>query len=346
MTTKPGMQTVLTKLAGRAIDARQRGDGRPFVVALFATHHCMCSCRSCLWKHNEWQDTPLEDLKRFYKEARDEGFVATAISGGEPFMRRDLGELVRYLKQDLDMAVLVFTTGWYLQTRMDEVLPYIDMLMLSVDSAKPGRHDEIRRLPGLMDRLLASISIVKQRYPDLSVQLNSCVQRGIEKDGEIDALIALADGLGVPISFDVVTSHRNGAAGANFTETDVGLPLPQLQAVCRDLLALKRGGAPILNSERYFRYFMDGRPGYRCHYPKLAMTVDGRGMVEDCLDLDHPIGDIKTTPLAEIMRSPRFSALRCAAESCSSCSSPTMVDLSHVWEDPSLVFSHGGIAIG
>ncbi len=344
--TKPKMQTVLTKLAGRAIEARQRGDGRPFVVGMFATHRCMCDCQSCLWKHNDWQDTPLEDLKRFYGEAKEQGFVATAISGGEPFMRRDLGELVRHIKHELDMAVLVFTTGWYLPQRMDEVLPHIDMLMLSLDSAIPGRHDAIRRLPGLFERLLASIDVVKARYPELSVQLNTCVQRGIEREGEIDALIALAEKLQVPISFDVVTPHRNGADGSHFTLTDMGLPLTELQSVCGELLARKRAGAPILNSERYFQYFIDGRRGYRCHFPKLAMTVDGRGLVENCLDLDDPLGDIKTTPLAEIMESARFKELRCNAESCSSCSSPTMVDMSHVWEDPGLIFKSGGIAIG
>lgn len=345
-TTTPGMQEVLTKLVGRAFEARTANDGRPFVVGMFITQHCMCDCASCLWKHNDWQNVSTEDLKRFYTEARDQGFVATAISGGEPFLRRDLGEIVRFIKEELDMAILLFTTGWYLKKRMDEVLPWIDMLMMSLDSPRPERHDAIRRLPGLHARMLEALSLVKDRYPELSVQINTCVQRGIEEDGEIDGLVALAERMGVPISFDVITPHRNGADGSHFTETDVGLPLPVLQEVCEDLLARKRAGAPILNSERYFQYFVDGRPGYRCHFPKLAMTVDGRGMVENCLDLDHPLGDIKTTPLAEIMASDRFRQLRCDAESCSSCSSPTMVDMSHVWEDPSLILQPGGIAIG
>jgi MoaA/NifB/PqqE/SkfB family radical SAM enzyme len=344
--TTPRMQTVLTKLAGRAIEARQRGDGRPFVVGLFITQHCMCDCKSCLWKHNDWENVPTETLKRFYREARDEGFVATAITGGEPFMRRDLGEIVRYVHDELGMAVLLFTTGWYLERRMDEVLPWVDMLMLSLDSARPERHDEIRRLPGLHARLMSSIKLVKQRYPELSVQLNTCVQRGLEADGEIDELVALAEQLGVPISFDVITPFRNGSDGSHFSLTDMGLPQAELARVCSELSAKKRAGAPILNSDRYFQYFIDGRPGYRCHFPKLAMSVDARGMVENCLDLDHPLGNIQTTPLAEIMQSPAFSGLRCAAESCSSCSSPTMVDMSHVWEDPGLVFRSDGIAIG
>lgn len=341
-----GMQTVLTKLVGRAMNARAANDGRPFVVGMFITQRCMCDCPSCLWKHNDWADVGAADLKRFYTEARDEGFVATAISGGEPFMRRDLGEIVRFIKEELDMAILLFTTGWYLEKRMDDVLPWIDMLMMSLDSARPERHDAIRRLPGLHARMVGSLGLVKERYPNLSVQINTCVQRGIETDGEVDALIALAECMGVPISFDVITSHRNGNEGSHFTETDMGLPLPVLQDVCADLLARKRAGAPILNSERYFQYFIDGRRGYRCHFPKLAMTVDGRGLVENCLDLDHPLGDIKTTPLAEIVQSDRFRQLRCDAESCSSCSSPTMVDLSHVWDDPGLFFQPGGISIG
>lgn len=342
----PKIQSVLAELAGCILESRVRGDGRPLAVKLFITHHCMCDCASCLWKHDDWADASTDDLKRLYREAKAQGFVATAITGGEPFMRRDLGEIVRYVKEELGFPILLFTTGWYLKTRMHEVLPWIDMLMLSMDSARPDRHDAIRKLPGLHARLVESIALVRDHYPELSVQLNSCVQRGMERDGEVGELVTLAERLGVPVSFDVITEHRNGADGSKFTATDAGLTLPEIQEVCRDLLERKRAGAPILNSERYFEYFVAGRPGYRCHLPKLAMTVDGRGLVENCLDLDHPLGDIKTTPLAEIMASERFRALRCEAEQCSSCSSPTMVDLSQVWEDPSLIFGRGGLAIG
>jgi hypothetical protein len=126
----------------------------------------------------------------------------------------------------------------------------------------------------------------------------------------------------------------------------MGLPKEELQEVCAHLLERKRAGAPILNSELYFRYFIEGQAGYRCHFPKLAMSVDGRGYVEDCLDLDRPIANIRETPLNEIMKLQRFMRLRRDAEECSSCNSPTMVDLSHVWENPQLIFEGGGISVG
>jgi MoaA/NifB/PqqE/SkfB family radical SAM enzyme len=333
----------LSRLVGKAMEARQNGDGRPFIVGHFITYRCMCKCASCLWRDNDCEDVPLADLQRFYAEARDEGFVATAFSGGEPFLRSDLGEVARFVKEEARMSILLFNTGWYLKKRMDEVLPYIDAMIVSLDSAKPERHDAIRGLPGLFDRAIEGVRLVKQKYPGVSLQFNCCVQKGIA--GEIDDLLELATDLEVQISFDVITEFRHGENG-NFVETDMGMPLPELQAVCASLAEKKRAGAPILNSERYFDYFIRGRPGYNCHLPKLVMFVDGWGNAEYCLNLNKPIANIRTMPLKEIMELARFKQLRIDAERCSSCNSPTMVDLSHLWENPMLAFEQGGIQLG
>lgn len=147
----PAIEAALQRVIGKALEARQRGDGRPFMVGHFITNRCMCKCASCLWRDNESKDVGLEDLKRFYAQARDEGFVAAALTGGEPFLRSDLGEVVRFIKQEAGMSVLLFNTGWYLKKRMDEVLPYIDMMIVSLDSARAERHDAIRGLPGLFE---------------------------------------------------------------------------------------------------------------------------------------------------------------------------------------------------
>ncbi len=339
----PATQEALQRLVGRALEARRKADGRPFIVGHFITYHCMCKCASCLWRDNDCEDVPSEDLKRFYAEARDEGFIATAISGGEPFLRKDLGDVVRFIKNEGGMSILVFTTGWNLKKRMDEVLPHIDMMIVSLDAASAERHDAIRGLPGLFDRAVEGVRLVKEKYPGVSLQFNCCVQQGIGE--EVDGVLDVADRLGVQVSFDVITEYRHGRTG-NFVETSMGLPLPELQAVCASLLERKRAGAPILNSELYFNYFINGKPGYRCHLPKLVMFIDGRGNAEYCLDLDRPMASIRGMPLKEIMEMTRFKQLRVEAERCSSCNSPTMVDLSHVWENPALAFEPGGIAVG
>ena len=341
----PQLTERLGQLVNRAVETRIEGSGRPFIIGHLITQKCMCSCPSCLWKHNDYEDVPTEVIKNFYAQAAEEGFLATAFSGGEPFLRQDLGELVKFIKEEADMGILLFTTGWFLEERMDEVLPYIDMLLLSLDSARPERHDEIRGLPGLFDRLMQGADLAKEKYPGLSKQFNVCVQKGIAD--EIDDLIALAKERDFKISFDVISEYRHGEGDRHFVSTDAGLPLQELRGVCAYLREKKQEGAPILNSDLYFKYFMDGKPGYKCHLPKLGMCmVDGRGYVEDCLNLDKPIANIKDTPLKEIMALPRFKQLRVDAEDCCSCNSPTMVDLSHFWENPQLIFEEGGITLG
>lgn len=339
----PAIREALGRVLGKMVEARLARHNRPFVIGHLVTNRCNCSCPSCLWRNNDWKDVPLDDLKRFYAEAKEEGFVAAALTGGAPFLRKDLGELVRYIKQDCGMPILLITTGWFLTRRMHEVVPYVDMLVVSLDSARAERHDEIRGLKGLYDRLIDGVKQVREAYPHVSLQFNSCVQQGIAE--EIDDLIALAESLDVHISFDVITEYRNGDEGQPFVENHVGLPLDELQAVCRTLLERKRAGAPIVNSERYFNYFVEGKPGYHCHLPKVVMFVDGRGNLEYCLNLNQPLGNIRETPLKELMRRERFKQLRIAAESCSSCNSPTMVDLSQVWENPQLALQSGGIAV-
>jgi MoaA/NifB/PqqE/SkfB family radical SAM enzyme len=332
------------RIAGHAIGARQRNDGRPIFLAHFVTHRCHCKCASCLWHHDDWQDVPLEDLKRFYGEARDQGFVGVGISGGEPFMRKDLGELTRFAKHECGLALLMITTGWHLRIRGHEVLPNLDVLVLSLDSAKAERHDAIRGVPGLFDRAIEGAKRAKQDYPHLAIHFNCCVQRDVA--GEIDDLIELARETGIGISFDVITPYRHGEGDAHFTENDCSLPMDELRAVAAKLVERKRAGAPIMNSERYFQYFADGAPGYRCHFPKLCMSVDGRGNVEDCLNLHRPLGNVRDSSLADIMAGDRFRELRKACESCCSCNSPTMVDMSHVWEHPNLILAPGGISLG
>ena len=259
------MDEARARIVARAIEARQKGDGRPFLIAHFITNRCPCKCPSCLWLHNDWEDVPLADLKRFYSEAKREGFIATALSGGEPFIRKDLGKIVRFIKEEAETPILLFNTGWYLKERMDEVLPYIDMMLLSLDSSRPERHDEIRGLSGLFDRLIEAVGLAQARYPGISYQFNCCVQKGIAD--EVDDLIGLTEEMGMRISFDVITEYRHGEGNRAFTQTEMGLPADELQEVCAHLLEKKRAGAPILNSELYFRYFIEPLSAQKQNWP-------------------------------------------------------------------------------
>jgi MoaA/NifB/PqqE/SkfB family radical SAM enzyme len=77
-----------------------------------------------------------------------------------------------------------------------------------------------------------------------------------------------------------------------------------------------------------------GPPIYRCHWPKLMLPVEANGDVVDCMHWGtRPIGNLRSTPFAEILKSPRLRELAGeAGERCHECVSIHRVEISEVWE--------------
>ncbi|MFX0145295.1 MAG: SPASM domain-containing protein, partial [Candidatus Hodarchaeota archaeon] len=101
-----------------------------------------------------------------------------------------------------------------------------------------------------------------------------------------------------------------------------------------------------LNSEMYLKHFIGGKKSYRCHARKVFMFVNSNGDIEDCLQLDKPIANLRNISVKEAMELPRFQQYLKDTEKCCSCNSPTMIDTSYAWEDWSLLTKPGGISFG
>ena len=76
------------------------------------------------------------------------------------------------------------------------------------------------------------------------------------------------------------------------------------------------------------------------------MFVNYNGDIENCLQLDKPIANLRQTSVTEVLRLPEFVKFTEESEKCSSCNSPTMIDTSYLWNDISLLTKSGGISFG
>ena len=76
----------------------------------------------------------------------------------------------------------------------------------------------------------------------------------------------------------------------------------------------------------------DGPPVYRCHWPKFMLPIEANGDVVDCMHWGtRPIGNVKDTPFAELLASPRLRALAGReGEACHKCVSIHRVEISEV----------------
>lgn len=305
----------------------------PLVLHHWATLKCNASCEQCLWKDNTRPQMDTAQVKRFYTEAAEAGIVSTLIGGGEPQLRADIGELYRHAKEQCGWKVGTATNGFFLDKRIDEFGDCLDTLIVSFDSADPEKHDRIRGVDGLFRKAYRGLAKVKKDFPFIHAFINSCLDNN--NIDEVEDIIALADSLGVPVTFDVITTvqHTSGEGAVDRK----GYLIDSYERVgdaLNKILEARKRGAVVFNSEHYLNHFRCGKQSYECRYPYIYMRVMPDGDVEDCMQIDRPIGNVLETPVAEILNSKRMEEFRRNAAKCSSCSSPAMVDSSYFYDHP------------
>ncbi len=337
------------KLIGRlAIAAKQAKEsgGKPFILNFSTTLKCNCNCESCLWKDNSVKnELTAEEIKRIHLEARDEGFLMTILWGGEPTLRRDIADIIKFIKNEADFGcVALVSNGFLLPERISEFGDDLDFVLLSLDSPVREEHDKIRGLPGLYDRIMESVDIIKKDYPLISLQFSFSISKyNIHR---VDEMIALGDRLEVPIAFNVINTIRHYSTGDIDEKGVISATNEEISNAFLKILDAKKNGSHVLNSEMYLKHFIGGKKSYRCHAKKVFMYVFSNGDVEDCLQLDKPIANLRQISVKEAMNVERFQQFFKDTEKCDTCNSPTMIDCSYIWEDWSLLTKSEGISFG
>ncbi|KMS74447.1 radical SAM protein [Streptomyces viridochromogenes] len=74
----------------------------------------------------------------------DYGTEAVTLLGGEPFVYKHLGDVVRYAKQELGQQVEICTNGYRIERRLIEIAPHVDLLRVSLEGIG-STNDHIRR---------------------------------------------------------------------------------------------------------------------------------------------------------------------------------------------------------
>ncbi len=85
---------------------------------------------------------------------KEYGTEAVNLLGGEPFVYKDLPEVVRYAKQELGLQVEICTNGYRIERRLTEIAPYLDLLRISLEG-NGATNDAIRKFGSYQGALSA-----------------------------------------------------------------------------------------------------------------------------------------------------------------------------------------------
>jgi uncharacterized Fe-S cluster-containing radical SAM superfamily protein len=133
-------------------------DNRPLGsrLWLYTNFHCNLRCDYCCVRSSPTaarRELGLERVRRIAREAMELGVKEIFVTGGEPFLLEDIGEILVSCAAVAPTTVL--TNGMLFTGRREEVLRFLPrdriVLQISLDSATADRHD-FHRGPGTWAR--------------------------------------------------------------------------------------------------------------------------------------------------------------------------------------------------
>jgi radical SAM protein with 4Fe4S-binding SPASM domain len=191
-----------------------------YSVSWNLTQRCNLECAHCYMSASSGADPRGELTTAECRRVIDE--IATVnpnvfliLTGGEPFLRRDLFEIAAYAAERRFTTVLG-TNGLLLREREAAEMRRHGVLgaSISLDSTDRGRHDAFRRLPGAWAGAVRATRVLTDAGLDFSLHM-SVTDWNV---GEIPAMIDLAVRLGAKVLnfFFLVRTGR----GRDLTDID------------------------------------------------------------------------------------------------------------------------------
>jgi radical SAM protein with 4Fe4S-binding SPASM domain len=147
----------------------------PTTVHLSLTEACNLNCPACYVLKSEEPPLNTSQVNRLINELADMKVFQVAIGGGEPFLRKDLGHLVRYARQR-GLVPNVTTNGTLMtRERLAEIRGFVGQVQLSLDGYDAESH-EAHRTPGSFEKTLSAMRLLREM--DIAFGVNILVTRG------------------------------------------------------------------------------------------------------------------------------------------------------------------------
>ncbi len=280
------------------------------------TYRCNERCIHCYLPHDDRGELSTAEVKDLFDQLAAAGVFFLTISGGEPFLRTDLFELLAHARA-LTFNVKLKTNGILIGE--EEVARLrklgIETVQISIYSHRPEVHDKITAVKGSLERSLAAIrflraSGLKVTIAHVIMQINRHDHQGVR---------ALADELGASFTVDPTnTPHIEGdrsLLALNISNSD----LKEIFSTASLVGNVEEFCAPPVAVDDDV---LDGTP---CSAGHTACYISPYGDVYPCVQFPLPTGSVRKQKFIDIWRhSPQMNEVRSITARdlpvCSTCS--------------------------
>jgi radical SAM protein with 4Fe4S-binding SPASM domain len=137
--------------------------GAPFGAMVEVADRCNEACVHCYQIQGQRGELDTAEWKHIFDQLAELGVMLLTISGGEPTLRKDFLELVRYARE-LRFAVRIYSNALNITEAMARELGALAVqeVQISLYSHRAENHDAVTRVPGSFSRVESATGFLRQ----------------------------------------------------------------------------------------------------------------------------------------------------------------------------------------
>ena len=296
---------------------REQKHSLPQTLILFVTSRCNARCDFCLYydqitnpvaKEQELKISEIEDIARKYGNLHYLG-----LSGGEPFIRKDLEPLCQtFIDQCHTNVIDIPSNFYYTDTMLKTMEPLVRKnpgvifeLQMSIDQIGEA-HDESRKVKNLYRRAIQSfqeLSKIRAKHPNLKLKINI-----VYLDTNRDSIDQIVSELSQEIQYDrvqlsfphsMLPTEGEPELVKEKEVTDYVQVADRMTKSATDQNAFDLHTAGILSVKGIYHRLLaeaiknERNVGSYCEAGRHIVVVNEKGDVFPCEPLWHAIGNLR-----------------------------------------------------
>lgn len=260
----------------------------PTFLVYQLTNNCNSRCNMCnIWKKESKGELELKDIKRALRTKTFSKIRWVNLTGGEPFLRKDIVDIVREFSKLKDFEGVAIPTNGFLsatiERRAKDILKVLRpdqflSITLSIDGFEKT-HDQIRGVPGAYKKVMETLdrlTAIPNKNFNVGVQPTITHHNIDEMDEFYGFLKTKVHSVGFAVMLASEGYYDNKDSDASLDDKD-------RRKVARILKkSIKSDPQYTFYYTKLIEQFKTGKRGYGCLAGYLTLYMDPVGNVSPC----------------------------------------------------------------